>query len=96
LFFMQPCVESQDSSQSGAPLQFKVQSLVQPVILQACEPWQVRVQSLPVQSMVQEPPVQVWMQSPPGHCIEQVESVHVRWQSPWHPSEHEAEPLHVW
>ena len=79
---MQSCVASQDSSQSGAPLQLMVQSWVHPVIVHDVEPWQVRVQSLPAQSIVHEPPVQVCVQSPPAHCIEHAASVHVWEQSP--------------
>lgn len=79
---MQSCVASHESSQSGAPLQFSVQSPVHPVILHAVEPWHVRVQSLPAQSIVHEPPVHVCVQSPPAHCIEHVASVHVWAQSP--------------
>jgi len=74
---VQSWVESHDSSQSGAPLQFNVQSLLQPVILHVWELVHVRVQSFPVQSIAQSPPVQVCMQSPPGHCMEHAELVHV-------------------
>jgi hypothetical protein len=83
LFFVQSWVESHDSAQSGAPLQFNVQSPVQPVILHVWAPVHVRVQSFPVQSIVQSPPVQVCVQSPPGHCMEHAElAVQIWVQSP--------------
>jgi hypothetical protein len=93
---VQSCPASQDSSQSGDPLQVSVQSLTQPVILHDCEPVHVSVQSLPAQSREQEPPVQISVQSPPGHCMEQSELVHVRLQSLSHASEHDAELVQVW
>jgi hypothetical protein len=80
---VQSWVESHESAQSAAPLQFSVQSRVHPVIVHEVEPWHVRVQSFPVQSMAQVPPVQVCVQSPPAHWSEHaVELVQVWLQSP--------------